>query len=1461
MEWVPLTDYETGINLNDRPRKLTDEEIRYITAHLPTAPSADSTAAEVARQGTIEWMIETLREVSMAPSAIPELIERIIEQHNKSLVIPGTPVGITAAEAVGATTTQMTLNSVAPWERIIIQDITGNPYLIKIGDWIDAVLQCDPSKVKHIPENRTQYVELPQPVTIASPDENGNVTWEKVTAVTKHLPVGEMVKITTKSGREVTATQSKSLLIWDGTKFVQTEGKDVKVGDKVPTFAQITDPPVTSNEIDLRKFLSPKEWLYGSELATLYNDYKNYSVPAKQKFWTVKSRLDNVPYSLGDAALEACRNGLDSGRIKPGYIYPKSWGGSANTMIPEKIRLDKHFGQIIGLYLAEGFATDTFVSISNNAKEIQDIIYKWCDSIGVTYHTVVNVSTRGKSTDTNIHSVPFASFFKKWMNTGSTNKIIPSEVLLGNKEFIIGVLDGYFAGDGTVNQRDGYLCIGSASKDLITGLGFLCSRIGIFGKQSGYQPKPNNIGSKDIRYVNTYNIRNKNAVIWADIIGSCLIEKNKKMQQIKSTQKGNTEWGIYYQKQNDVMLDPIVSVELVPATEYVYDLTVPATTNFSLWNGLGIADTFHASGSAKSASFGIEAMRDLIFARKNPKNESCTIYFTNKQVTYEEVLDSRQYIVGSVVSDFVKDYDIDSPDVLERYWWHDTVDLLLEKQLPESTKVLRLFLNVPEMYKHRVTIKELAEVLEREVPPSAVAIYGPIGDGIIDLYPHPTIIADTLKGKEKGAIPTELAELTYLESVVRPELKNIRVKGISGIRNLIPVVSPVWRMVMLERKLRDTDMRNEQVRMMLGRYLDDGTGWILFYNPTIMKMTGLIPDNLAALCQLAGVQYHGGTTSYLVVSLPNDRFRTTRNEIVVDVNRIKYRLLEANSVVRQNGAIFREVSETDIVKTDGGWIETLQEGNTENPRVTELVDEGDIWRVNDKVYRRIPNDNFLVQDEKFYERITNPSVKVKELKPSEYVQDKVTEAKRIRRDEIKRLTHEVIKQAEDLPEEQRKAMIRRPVNVPRSPIMIASEFVIADTEGSNLKELLALPNVDKTRTTCNNMYTITATLGIEAARTFLIRALNNTISNTGSYVHPANIMFIAEFITSRGEPYGATYTGISRQPGGHLSLATLERAGKVFTQNALHGRKEDIRNVSASVAVGARMAIGDGAFDIAQNITEDGVEKTIINDDLFTALERDDETKRQTVTRAPEILTATPDTFAEGINLTKTLIVGGTFDYIGAEDETNLITAFTPGEIVPELTVTRPTIQTGTPRKIVRRVQAEAIQPETVGLQARTPPVPKVEIPRDLVDVLTLIKTGIPLPEGQDTERVIITPLETGVPVPTQVPEPIQSTGLIPLAELIPRRIEAGIPQGLEALLGRFTLEVEEVEEGEILEPITELTGQAVTVVQELPRAEIPELPDLTNVDFTRTMIELRREEIRVLEPIDTKALKHFKEH
>lgn len=1003
MEWVSLHGYEKDVDLDDKPRKLSKEEIDYITAHVPYAPSADSTSAEIAREGVTQWIRNVLNDVKLAPSAIPELIEKILEQHYNSLAVPGTPVGITAAEAVGATTTQMTLNSVAPHERIFFQDKTGVGHLVKIGEWIDSLLEVNSEKIVLIPENRTQYLELDDPVFISTPDKSGKVSWDKVTAVTKHLPVGDLVKITTFSKREVTVTKSKSLLTYNGLELIQEEGKNVKIGTLVPILFQIPTPEkvVTFVEIDeTRIFFTPD------------------------------------------------------------------------------------FGILIGAYLASGEIKNDNI-IFDKSFNVKD----WC---------VCNAIVGSSNV---ITSRSLSGFFAKWLGKDKT-KQIPTEILLSSDEMIRSVLDGFFSISGVVMEEYDYISFWckTDNRNIIQDIAFLCSRFGIFGIYSE----------------NSYIVDGEDAVRYATAIGSSKCSQLGQMKNLLGRKRKNIVLG-------NIILDPVVSIESVPATEFVYDLTVPTTTNFSIFSGLGVADTFHTSGSSKSVSFGIDAIRDIIYARKNLKNEGCTIYFKDTTMTFEEVLNTRIYIVGSVVADFVKDYDIDRAENLSKFWWHDKSQLLFDKDVTEQKVTLRLFIDIDQMYKHRVTIKDLAETLQREIPSSIIAIYGPISDGIIDLYPS-TQISET-------DFFDDISRTAFFENVVVPDLKNIRVKGISGIKELAPMTSPIWRIVLLERMIAEDDIENSEDSEELQKAFDNKTGWLLFYNTAIMRSTGITKQHLVKLCTLAGITVIGDAGIYLAVSSSRE--------------------------------------------------------------------------------------------------------------PSEIVVTEVNKEKKQRNEEIQRLGDERIKKAQTLPEKQRRELTRKPIIILRTPLMEAAEFVYAETIGSNLKDVLGLPDIDKTRTTCNNMYTIASTLGIEAARTYAIKALTDIIANASSYVHPTNITLIAEFITSRGEPHGATYGGISRQPGGHLSLASLERAGQVFTQNALTARKEDIRNVSASVAVGTRMAIGDGFFDIGQDVTIDGVKKIIVNDDLFTDFALDDVYK-QYPQQSEEDMT-------DALNMLKSFRVGEGFTLVGGE--------------------------------------------------------------------------------------------------------------------------------------------------------------------------------------------------------------------
>lgn len=129
------------------------------------------------------------------------------------------------------------MNSV-DWLEKIIYCKDNEVFVEPIGHMIDNLLIKFPSNIEKIEENRTEYLSLQDSnYLIPSCDENGYTDWYKIEAITKHLPVGDLVKVTTKSGRSVTATQSKSFLVWDNKdeKFIATEGSKLQIGDILPT--------------------------------------------------------------------------------------------------------------------------------------------------------------------------------------------------------------------------------------------------------------------------------------------------------------------------------------------------------------------------------------------------------------------------------------------------------------------------------------------------------------------------------------------------------------------------------------------------------------------------------------------------------------------------------------------------------------------------------------------------------------------------------------------------------------------------------------------------------------------------------------------------------------------------------------------------------------------------------------------------------------------------------------------------------------------------------------------------------------------------------------------------------------------------------------------------------------------------------------------------------------------------
>jgi DNA-directed RNA polymerase beta' subunit/DNA-directed RNA polymerase subunit H (RpoH/RPB5) len=135
------------------------------------------------------------------------------------------------------------------WETPIVVIVDRKPIYTEIGRWIDGQLDDDSNKplVQHFTERNMELLNLTNGnVYIPTTCENGHVTWEEITAITRHDPGDVLYEIRSLGGRSVIVTESKSLLIWDDAKqgFFEKPSPEIKVGDCVPVTSALVTPPV-----------------------------------------------------------------------------------------------------------------------------------------------------------------------------------------------------------------------------------------------------------------------------------------------------------------------------------------------------------------------------------------------------------------------------------------------------------------------------------------------------------------------------------------------------------------------------------------------------------------------------------------------------------------------------------------------------------------------------------------------------------------------------------------------------------------------------------------------------------------------------------------------------------------------------------------------------------------------------------------------------------------------------------------------------------------------------------------------------------------------------------------------------------------------------------------------------------------------------------------------------------------
>jgi DNA-directed RNA polymerase subunit A" len=637
-----------------------------------------------------------------------KLIEQVTSIYKRSLYDPQEAIGIVTAQSLSEPATQM---SISPHEKVILKR-NGIITIVEMGKFVDSIVEKLGKSIGgwDVSDVSSEGIYVP------SITDKEKIEWRPVKEISRHKAPKKLLKISTSSGRQITATDSHSFLIRKNNRVVPVAGKELKPGDRIPVL----------------------KYLPENCLQTL----QTTSVIEKEPF--IKKPL------------------------------------------PEELRLDEELGWLFGAYLAEGNATDFYVSFSGTHPKFLSKIRNFAGLYNFSFNEYDNTRGFSPSHDIRINSKQLSRLMKKTCGTGSKNKRVPDFAYSANEEFVSALLKGYFDGDGNVSFSRKLIRVSSNSEELLDGVALLLTRFGIFAHKTKdkqfcllipYKYAPvflSKIGSdvknkrerleKLAELAQTFwNAKSQDLVPqhkslhlqrrWRDVsrlphgrqeCGTSLAAKPQdftdmisgfndlfyrtakklkyptryvnnftKRQRIGRTtlcryinlfKKLAAEKNVDISSElklmesmcsSDVIWDKIIKIESVkPSGKYVYDFTVPGTETFTTFDGVvthNTMRTYHFAGTAGiQVTLGLPRMLEIFDARKEPTTPTMTIRILPEYQEKEKVKKIAEQIKEIKVRNVTTSFSMDVIDGVLRCRLNTEKLRDLDIKAEEMVKLIKL---------------------------------------------------------------------------------------------------------------------------------------------------------------------------------------------------------------------------------------------------------------------------------------------------------------------------------------------------------------------------------------------------------------------------------------------------------------------------------------------------------------------------------------------------------------------------------------------------------------------------------------------------------------------------------------------------------------------------------------------------------------------------------------------------
>jgi len=455
-------------------------------------------------------------------------------------------------------------------------------------------------------------------VEVLAFDKDKRVGFTKVNDYIKHKLTGNLVEITTRTGRKIRVTDYHSLF-----SFVNGRFTDIPVSHLVAGESYIAIP---------RRLNLPRENIRNINLYDYFKrdkeifvaDIKDYLIRAKKILGLSKtSELLNVskkylvdiiskdlPISIVnfDTLITEAKLAINFDELKI------KLRGSIHKY-PAVFNIDKDFWRLVGIWIAEGDFNSYTVRFHNQNKEIREDIRNICSKYKFNISEMKTCIT--------INSLFLQKMFKNVfeLKEGAENKRLPTLAFILDKEGKANMLKGYFSGDGSIPPMErGKFQIeaGTISKELANDLLYLLLDFGIVAT---LYLKKERTGStthrisilgvknferfKEIGFIDRLrNSRIKQYISsrkWArsDLIplSGELYDLASQYNEVYSTNgaigkeylkniliyvdKEKIKYGDYWNLvEGDIFFDLVKEIKIINPEDYVFDISVPGEQNF-----------------------------------------------------------------------------------------------------------------------------------------------------------------------------------------------------------------------------------------------------------------------------------------------------------------------------------------------------------------------------------------------------------------------------------------------------------------------------------------------------------------------------------------------------------------------------------------------------------------------------------------------------------------------------------------------------------------------------------------------------------------------------------------------------------------------------------------------------------------------------------------------------------------